>query len=68
VRTALAGLEFVFAQVDIVQMSVLEFRDRTGRPYYHLERFIVSEGHARARARDIYLTHRSHLGRQLHQI
>ena len=30
-------------QVDIVQMSVLEFKDRAGRPYYHLERFIVSE-------------------------
>jgi hypothetical protein len=30
-------------QVDIVQMTVLEFKDRAGRPYYHLERFIVSE-------------------------
>ncbi|CAF1102517.1 unnamed protein product [Adineta ricciae] len=28
-------------KVDIVQMSVLEFQDRPGRPYYHLERFIV---------------------------
>jgi len=27
-------------KVDIVQMSVLEFKDRAGRPYYHLERFI----------------------------
>ncbi|CAF0781899.1 unnamed protein product [Rotaria sordida] len=27
-------------KVDIVQMSVLEFTDRAGRPYYHLERFI----------------------------
>jgi len=30
-----------FLKVDIVQMSVLEFKDRVGRPYYHLERFIV---------------------------
>jgi hypothetical protein len=22
-------------------MSVLEFKDRAGKPYYHLERFIV---------------------------
>lgn len=28
-------------KVDIVQMSVLEFKNRPGRPYYHLERFIV---------------------------
>ena len=28
-------------KVDIVQMSVLEFQDRPGRPYYHLERYIV---------------------------
>ena len=28
-------------KVDIVQMSVLEFKNRAGRPYYHLERFIV---------------------------
>ncbi|CAF2150474.1 unnamed protein product [Rotaria magnacalcarata] len=27
-------------KVDIVQMSVLEFKDRAGRPHYHLERFI----------------------------
>ncbi|CAF4609593.1 unnamed protein product [Rotaria sp. Silwood2] len=27
-------------KVDIIQMSVLEFKDRAGRPYYHLERFI----------------------------
>ncbi|CAF0909171.1 unnamed protein product [Adineta steineri] len=27
-------------KVDIVQMSVLEFKDRVGQPYYHLERFI----------------------------
>ena len=34
---------FFFDQVDIVQMSVLEFKDRPGRPYYHLERFIVGD-------------------------
>ncbi|CAF1641253.1 unnamed protein product, partial [Didymodactylos carnosus] len=27
-------------KVDIVQMSVLEFKQRPGQPYYHLERFI----------------------------
>ncbi|CAF2834159.1 unnamed protein product [Rotaria sp. Silwood2] len=27
-------------KVDIIQMSVLEFKDRAGQPYYHLERFI----------------------------
>ncbi|CAF2834160.1 unnamed protein product [Rotaria sp. Silwood2] len=27
-------------KVGIIQMSVLEFKDRAGRPYYHLERFI----------------------------
>lgn len=32
---------FLCYKVDIVQMSVLEFKERTGRPYYHLERFIV---------------------------
>ena len=44
--------DLVLAKVDIVQMSVLEFRDRPGRPYYHLERFIVSVGHARERERE----------------
>ena len=33
----------VCRQVDIFQMSVIEFKDRPGKPLYHLENFIEGE-------------------------
>jgi elongation factor 2 kinase len=33
----------MYFQVDIFQMSVLEFVDRPGRPLYHLEHFIEGD-------------------------
>ena len=34
---------FLFFQVDIFQMYVLEFKERNGSPLYHLEHFIEGQ-------------------------